>query len=68
MTAIATNREVQKRLCKALGLNPAHVRSVEIMMLPGEILYADVTLFVQDDQFELICLELEQCNFVEKEK
>lgn len=67
MTAITLNqREVNKRICKALGLKPANVRSIEIKLYPNEVVLAEVVLFIQDDQFETLCLELEQCNFIEK--
>jgi len=64
MGAISSdNREVQKRICKALGLDPGHVRSLEIKLHPGEAVRADVEMFVQDDQLSMICLELKECKF-----
>ena len=69
MAAITTNqKEVNKRICKALGLDPAKVRSIEIKLHPNEVVVANVELLVQDDQFELLCLELDRCDFVEKKK
>jgi hypothetical protein len=67
MPAITLNqREVSRRICKALDLDPGKVRSIEIKLYPNEVVSAEVVLSIQDDQFELLCLELDQCTFIEK--
>lgn len=67
MTTITKdNQEVQRRICKALDLDPVAVRSLEIKLEPHEAVLVEAVLYVQENQFETLCLELEQCSFVEK--
>jgi len=67
MAAIAAdNQDVQRRLCEALGLDPSNTKTIDIQLRPGDAVMAQVNLYVQEDQFEEICLILDKCEFVTK--
>ncbi len=71
MCKIAGNHELAARLARALGLDPGKVASIDLKIYPDDIVHADVKLFVEDNELEMICMELEHCDFIkrkEKEK
>jgi len=63
---ITGNHELAQRLCRALGLDPSNVAKIDLKVYSDEIVHADVRLFVEEDQFRDLILELEYCKFVEK--
>ena len=59
MTAIHDQSEVAKALCKCLGLDPAKTAEITISIHPHEVIFADVRLYIQEDQMEKLIGELE---------
>jgi hypothetical protein len=65
---IAGNHELAIRLSRALGLDPGKVASLELKVYPDEIVHADVKYLVEEQELEMICMELEHCDFIQKKK
>lgn len=58
------NLEVHKKICEALDLEPSNVAAVDISIHPDDTVKADVTLFIQEDQYEKICLIIKESEKV----
>lgn len=53
-----------RKVCAVLGINPQFVRSIDIRIAAGEIVTADVSLTVSEDQAEGLAHVLTEKRFV----
>lgn len=62
--AIAYDKELGRRMCETLGLDPKKVRSIRLILEPNQAVVATIEFYPDEKEMELIDLELKRYKLV----